>query len=44
MYTSRMFDMWNSVQTKLESHQPVQTNVQAGNLQNGSSGSIKGNF
>lgn len=44
MYTSRMFDMWSTVTSKLESHAPVQTNVQATSVQNQSSGSIKGKF
>lgn len=43
MYTSRMFDMWNSVTSKLEAHANtmVQTNVQTPG-QTQSSGSIKG--
>ena len=43
MYTSRMFDMWSSVTSKLEAHANtmVQTNVQTPG-QNQSSGSIKG--
>ncbi|XP_037916386.1 probable nuclear hormone receptor HR3 isoform X3 [Hermetia illucens] len=42
MYTSRMFDMWNSVTSKLEAHANtmVQTNVQTPG-QTQSSGSIK---
>ncbi|XP_055921498.1 probable nuclear hormone receptor HR3 isoform X2 [Eupeodes corollae] len=42
MYTSRMFDMWSSVTSKLEAHANtlVQTNVQSP-TQNNSSGSIK---
>lgn len=44
MYTSRMFDMWSTVTSKLESHTPVQTNVQATSVQSQSSGSIKGKF
>lgn len=42
MFTPRMFDMWNS---KLEAHNlvnPMQTNLQTTNVQNSSSGSIKG--
>lgn len=39
-----MFDMWSTVTSKLESHAPVQTNVQATSVQNQSSGSIKGKF
>lgn len=38
-----MFDMWSTVTSKLESHAPVQTNVQATSVQSqSSSGSIKG--
>lgn len=40
-----MFEMWNTVTSKLEAHQPVQTNVQAvggSAAQTQSSGSIKG--
>lgn len=45
MFTPRMFDMWTS---KLEPHNvnpagnPMQTNVQTTNIQNSSTGSIKG--
>lgn len=42
MYTSRMFDMWSSVTSKLEGHTALQTNVQTNGTQNQSSGSIKG--
>lgn len=44
MYTQRMFDMWNSVTSKLEAHANTlgQSNVQSPG-QNNSSGSIKGN-
>lgn len=43
MYTQRMFDMWNSVTSKLEAHANTlgQSNVQSPG-QNNSSGSIKG--
>lgn len=46
MFTPRMFDMWNSVTTKLEAHTQIQTNITniqtTTSLQNSSSGSIKG--
>ncbi len=46
MFTPRMFDMWNSVTTKLEAHTQIQTNITniqtTTALQNSSSGSIKG--
>lgn len=43
MFTSRMFDMWSSVTSKLEAHSQIQTNIQTTtSLQNSSSGSIKG--
>lgn len=42
MYTSRMFDMWSTVSTKLEQSNAIQSNIQTTNLQNQSSGSIKG--
>lgn len=43
MFTPRMFDMWNTVTTKLEPHTQIQTNIQSPtSLQNSSSGSIKG--
>ncbi|CAO1394344.1 unnamed protein product [Diamesa tonsa] len=42
MFTSRMFDMWSSVTSKLEAHSQIQTNIQTTtSLQNSSSGSIK---
>lgn len=46
MYTSRMFDMWSSVSTKLEAQNqsPAQTNMQTNIAQTPSSGSIKGIF
>ena len=45
MFTTRMFDMWSSVTSKLEAHSQIQTNIQSPtSLQNSSSGSIKGNF
>lgn len=37
-----MFDMWSSVTSKLEAQTQIQTNIQQTNLQNSSSGSIKG--
>lgn len=42
MFTSRMFDMWSSVTSKLEAQTQIQTNIQQTTLQNSSSGSIKG--
>lgn len=42
MYTSRMFDMWSTVSTKLEQSNAIQSNIQTTSLQNQSSGSIKG--
>ena len=42
MFTSRMFDMWSSVTSKLEAQTQIQSNIQQTNLQNSSSGSIKG--
>jgi hypothetical protein len=37
-----MFDMWSSVTSKLEAQTQIQSNIQQTNLQNSSSGSIKG--
>ena len=37
-----MFDMWSSVTSKLEAQTQIQTNIQHTQLQNSSSGSIKG--
>lgn len=39
-----MFDMWSSVTSKLEAQTQIQSNIQQTNLQNSSSGSIKGKY
>ncbi|XP_055698259.1 probable nuclear hormone receptor HR3 isoform X8 [Phlebotomus papatasi] len=41
MHTSRMFDMWSTVTTKLDGHTSVQSNIQTTSVQSPSSGSIK---